>query len=456
MTGEGKVIEPWLVSGASLYWGAIVASFLFPGEGSSTGFPLNDPIVKYLVLGAFVGIGLVTPKAFSSERGRRCSLIVMLGASLFATVIPSVSQAPALYALATAFHLFAVAVLMVLWGFAFASMDKRHAGQNVTVTMLLAVAIVLAVTILCQSLPIWAIARVLMVVSALVLLSGNVRFHNVRRSRTDHYQPRAVSFFLSRFAFGATMGFGIEAPLRLSTADASLPLFIMGSIVAATAMTTTLRSVGRIYFALPTLILLTVGITYLPFLERGLHSAAEASVGLIWLVWAEFSAFQLSDLKERCGIAELSLCLAEKLTLSLAMVAGVVVCRVLSVTGMLADSTPIELALFALTGILTLGATYITGCLVGERAEDSMRERLSLDRRQHMEAVYDSIAAEYGLSAREREVMSMLAEGYTRAFIRDMLGVSDGTARAHIAHVYAKMNIHRKDDLLEYVDSRIA
>ena len=52
--------------------------------------------------------------------------------------------------------------------------------------------------------------------------------------------------------------------------------------------------------------------------------------------------------------------------------------------------------------------------------------------------------------------MGMLAEGYTRAYIREALDVSDGTAKAHIAHVYAKLGIHHKDDLLDYIDRRVA
>ena len=55
-------------------------------------------------------------------------------------------------------------------------------------------------------------------------------------------------------------------------------------------------------------------------------------------------------------------------------------------------------------------------------------------------------------SLRGREVMSMLAEGYTRAYIRGALDVSDGTAKAHIAHAYVKLGIHHKDDLLDYID----
>lgn len=42
------------------------------------------------------------------------------------------------------------------------------------------------------------------------------------------------------------------------------------------------------------------------------------------------------------------------------------------------------------------------------------------------------------------------------SYFREMLDVSDGTAKAHIAHVYAKLGIHHKDDLLDYIDWRVA
>lgn len=37
------------------------------------------------------------------------------------------------------------------------------------------------------------------------------------------------------------------------------------------------------------------------------------------------------------------------------------------------------------------------------------------------------------------------------SYFREALEVSDGTAKAHIAHVYAKLGIHHKDDLLDYI-----
>ena len=58
-------------------------------------------------------------------------------------------------------------------------------------------------------------------------------------------------------------------------------------------------------------------------------------------------------------------------------------------------------------------------------------------------------------SLREREVMGMLAEGYTHAYIREALNVSDGTAKAHIAHVYAKLGMHRRGCMLGCIDQRV-
>lgn len=458
MAGESKAVEPWLVTGAALYWGAIVVRFLFLDPTSSPQTSLDDPLFKYLLLAAFVAVGFAFPRLASTERGRRATLTAMVCASVAASLLAALPPSPALSALVSACHLLAIAVLMVLWGFAFASMDKRRAGINVTVTMLLAVLVTLAVLAAGMFVPVLPVVRVLMVASACVLLSGRVRFRNVNRTAEPHPDARrhSAAFLASRLAFGAVLGFGVEAPLRLALTDVSPALLVLALAAALAALACAPRRADRLYFALPTLLLLTVGLVYLPFFAEGLASFAEASVGLTWLVWAEFSAFQLSDLKERCGVSELSLCLAEKLALSLAMVAGAAACRALTALGAFATPGAYELVLAAGACACTLGAAYVTGCLVGERAQDRMREEMARTRREHAEAVYDAIAAEHGLSAREREVMGMLAEGYTRAFIRDALGVSDGTAKAHIAHVYAKLDIHHKDDLLGYIDARMS
>ena len=154
----------------------------------------------------------------------------------------------------------------------------------------------------------------------------------------------------------------------------------------------------------------------------------------------------------------MSLCLQEKFVLSCSMAMGIALFRL---CWPLIPATPdalhtLEICLFFVSCLLILATVYAAGRLIGERAEDHMRDELARSRRERTEEIYDQVASEHGLTPREREVMGMLAEGYTRAYIREALDVSDVTAKAHIAHVYAKLGIHHKDDLLDYIDQRVA
>ena len=62
------------------------------------------------------------------------------------------------------------------------------------------------------------------------------------------------------------------------------------------------------------------------------------------------------------------------------------------------------------------------------------------------------IAARFGLSQRETDVLFLLAKGRTIAFIADELGVSFNTAKSHIRHVYVKIGVHTKSELLDLVE----
>lgn len=59
----------------------------------------------------------------------------------------------------------------------------------------------------------------------------------------------------------------------------------------------------------------------------------------------------------------------------------------------------------------------------------------------------------YRLSARETEVMELIARGNTVARIAEELVVSENTIRTHSKRIYAKLDIHRKQELLDLVES---
>ena len=61
------------------------------------------------------------------------------------------------------------------------------------------------------------------------------------------------------------------------------------------------------------------------------------------------------------------------------------------------------------------------------------------------------LAASAGLSERETDVFMLLAQGRSRRFICDELFIADGTASSHIGHIYEKLGVHSKQELITLV-----
>ena len=57
-----------------------------------------------------------------------------------------------------------------------------------------------------------------------------------------------------------------------------------------------------------------------------------------------------------------------------------------------------------------------------------------------------SAAEVEGLSPREREILELLAEGFPNKQIADRLGLTDGTVRWHLRHVYHKLHVRSRTE----------
>lgn len=63
-----------------------------------------------------------------------------------------------------------------------------------------------------------------------------------------------------------------------------------------------------------------------------------------------------------------------------------------------------------------------------------------------------AVAETFGLTARESEVMALFAKGRSSSFIAEMFCVSNNTVRSHILHLYAKCNVHSRQELITLID----
>ena len=62
------------------------------------------------------------------------------------------------------------------------------------------------------------------------------------------------------------------------------------------------------------------------------------------------------------------------------------------------------------------------------------------------------IAERGGLSTRETEIFRMLAQGRSQPYIRDVLYLSKNTVSTHTRHIYKKLDVHSKQELLDLLE----
>lgn len=62
------------------------------------------------------------------------------------------------------------------------------------------------------------------------------------------------------------------------------------------------------------------------------------------------------------------------------------------------------------------------------------------------------VARRYGLTHREEEVLSLVAQGLTFQQVEADLCIAHGTLRVHVQHIYAKMDVHSYDEMRAAVE----
>jgi DNA-binding NarL/FixJ family response regulator len=68
-----------------------------------------------------------------------------------------------------------------------------------------------------------------------------------------------------------------------------------------------------------------------------------------------------------------------------------------------------------------------------------------------VEDVILRIAAQHHLSPRERDVFTLMVKGYTRKMIMQALVLSNSTVKTHVSHIYEKMDVGSRQELLALV-----
>ena len=63
-----------------------------------------------------------------------------------------------------------------------------------------------------------------------------------------------------------------------------------------------------------------------------------------------------------------------------------------------------------------------------------------------------TLASEAKLTARETEVLALLARGRTIGYVADELVIAQNTAKGYVKNVYAKLGVHSRQELIDAVE----
>ena len=100
---------------------------------------------------------------------------------------------------------------------------------------------------------------------------------------------------------------------------------------------------------------------------------------------------------------------------------------------------------------------------------DSLRARLNRWNRQDqmvfrqfvsdvepvaLDGALASLACFYGLTKRETEILGLYARGRDINFVCQALDLSRNTVKAHVKHIYAKLDIHSHQELIDLVEGK--
>ena len=65
----------------------------------------------------------------------------------------------------------------------------------------------------------------------------------------------------------------------------------------------------------------------------------------------------------------------------------------------------------------------------------------------------DLVASTFGLSAKECEILKLIARGRSGASIAEEMVVSLNTIKTHVTHIYRKCGVHSREELLKLIES---
>lgn len=101
--------------------------------------------------------------------------------------------------------------------------------------------------------------------------------------------------------------------------------------------------------------------------------------------------------------------------------------------------------MLAITGIWLFNEKRVNAFLWKQIEQDTQSKPSFEDKAR-------AVAAHSALSERETEILLLFAQGRSAVFISDLIFISANTVRTHIKHIYIKLNVHSRQELIDRIE----
>lgn len=199
-----------------------------------------------------------------------------------------------------------------------------------------------------------------------------------------------------------------------------------------------------------------VALAIMPLATMGFAVAVSLLIKLAYVWFTVFVIALLANLAYRFDLPSLRLFALARACSEGGIFLGVLIREGVRGSGMALDI--VALSAGAAIGLLLLGVCV--GIWRSERAvnadwgaagiEIASGERI-VGPRERLIVRCEQLAQDHGLTPREAEVLTLIAQRKTRSEIEQELFLSQNTVKTHARHVYAKLGVHSKADVYELV-----
>lgn len=254
--------------------------------------------------------------------------------------------------------------------------------------------------------------------------------------------------------FGALIGIinGIDADLSAPlTAEANIFLHLCEIVLGCVVL---LRAVPRHrefdFFQIWRIILvfMATGLVIMPFLQGDARAVALSLVGVAQTIVVILLWLALMDIAHYSSLHPYAVFGAGWVLYALPLAAGYFFAQFIPMDAQGSSIAPV-LSYALILMLMFIVDSYPAG--IRRIFADLGPTIPANDRFPDLERNCQQVGKEHGLTPREIEVMELICKGRSKAYIAETLFVAENTVRSHSKHLYAKLNVHSKQELIDLV-----